>query len=460
MIMKVKYKKKKKYEIDMCNGPIFRKMMLFALPLMCSGMLQLLFNAADVVVVGQFAGHTALAAVGANSSLINLLTNLFIGLSIGSNVMVARYYGAKKQERLKEAIHTSMLLSVFSGIILTILGLVFAKWILVMMQTPEKVLDQAVLYIRLYFLGMTGTMVYNFGSAILRATGDTKRPLYYLVIAGIVNVALNLVFVVVFSMGVAGVAIATAISQCISAGLVVRCMMRETGALKLELKKLKIVKRDLIDIVKVGLPAGFQGMLFSLSNVVVQSAVNGFGDIIVAGNSAAMSIEGFVYIAMNAFYQATISFTSQNVGARRFDRILKILISGQAAVISVGLVLGNIAIMFGHPLLSVYSSDTAVIAAGMKRLGIICSIYFTCGMMDVMVGSLRGMGYSVMPMIVSLVGACGLRLIWIATVFQIPKYHLVTTVYASYPISWIITFSVHVICFAVVYRKKIKPLIN
>lgn len=460
MIMKEKYTKKKKYEIDMCNGPIFRKMMLFALPLMCSGMLQLLFNAADVVVVGQFAGHTALAAVGANSSLINLLTNLFIGLSIGSNVLVARYYGAKKQERLKEAIHTSMLLSIFSGIALTILGLVFAKGILVMMQTPENVLGQAVLYIRIYFLGMTGTMVYNFGSAILRATGDTKRPLYYLFIAGIVNVALNLVFVVAFSMGVAGVAIATAISQCISAGLVVRCMMRETGVLKLELKKLKIVKRDLIDIVKVGLPAGFQGVLFSLSNVVVQSAVNGFGDIIVAGNSASMSIEGFVYIAMNAFYQATISFTSQNVGARRFDRILKILVSGQASVIIVGLVLGNIVILFGHPLVSVYSSDTAVIAAGMKRLGIICSIYFTCGMMDVMVGALRGMGYSVMPMIVSLVGACGLRLIWIATVFRIPEYHLVTTVYASYPISWIITFSVHVICFAVVYRKKIKPLIN
>lgn len=447
--------KKKNYEMDMCSGPIFRKMLKFTFPIMCSGILQLLFNAADVVVVGQFAGHTALAAVGSNSALINLLTNLFIGLSIGTNVLIARYYGAKKQERLSQSIHTSMLLSIYSGIILTIVGTVFAKGILTLMQTPGNVLDQAVLYIRLYFLGMTGTMIYNFGSAILRATGDTKRPLYYLMIAGVVNVVLNVILVAGFSMGVAGVAIATAISQFVSAGFIIRCLLRETGALKLDIRKLKIVKQDLIDIVRVGLPAGFQGMLFSLSNVIIQSAVNGFGDIVVAGNSAAMSIEGFVYMSMNSFYQATISFTSQNVGARRFDRILKILVSGQAAVIMVGLIIGNMAVIFANPLISIYSSDPEVIAAGVNRIGIICSIYFTCGMMDVMVGALRGLGYSVMPMIVSLIGACGLRLLWIATVFQIPEFHKITTVYVSYPITWIITFTAHVICFAVIYRKTI-----
>ncbi|MDO5402589.1 MAG: MATE family efflux transporter [Eubacteriales bacterium] len=453
--MKYTEVKKKNYEMDMCSGPIFRKMLMFTFPIMCSGVLQLLFNAADVVVVGQFAGHTALAAVGANSSLINLLTNLFIGLSIGTNVLTARYYGAKKQERLSRSIHTSMLLSIYSGIILTIIGFLFAKGILVLMQTPENVLNQAVLYIRLYFLGMTGTMIYNFGSAILRATGDTKRPLYYLLAAGVINVVLNVIFVAGFSMGVAGVAIATAISQFISAGLIIRCLLKETGALKLEVKKLRIVKQDFMDIVRVGLPAGFQGMLFSLSNVIIQSAVNGFGDIVVAGNSAAMSIEGFVYISMNAFYQATISFTSQNVGAKRYDRILKILLSGQAAVIMVGFVLGNMAVLFGNPLLSIYSSDPEVIAAGVERIGIICSIYFTCGMMDVMVGALRGLGYSVMPMIVSLLGACGLRLLWIATVFQIPEFHKITTVYVSYPITWVVTFTAHVICFVVIYRKTI-----
>lgn len=442
--------------MDMCNGPVFRKMMIFTIPIMCSGMLQLLFNAADVVVVGQFAGHTALAAVGANGALINLLTNLFIGLSIGSNVLIAKYYGARKEEKLKQAVHTSMLLSIYSGIVLTIIGLIFAKGILEMMQTPENVLDQAVLYIRLYFLGMTGTMIYNFGSAILRATGDTKRPLYYLIFAGIINVILNLIFVAGFSMGVAGVAIATAISQCVSATLIVRCLMKEKGVLKLELRKLKIVKRDLLDIIRIGLPAGFQGMLFSLSNVVIQSSVNGFGDIVVAGNSAAVSIEGFVYIAMNAFHQATISFTSQNVGAKKYNRILKILFSGQVGVIIVGFLLGSLAVVFSRPLISIYSSDSAVIAVGIRRISIICGIYFTCGMMDVMVGSLRGLGYSIVPMIVSLLGACGLRLIWIATVFQIPRFHTIDTVYASYPISWIITFTAHLICFIFIYRKERK----
>ena len=317
----------------MCSGSIFKKMLMFALPLMCSSILQLLFNAADIVVVGRFAGDNALAAVGSNTALINLLTNLFVGLSIGSNVLTARYYGAKQEKDLKETVHTSMMLSIYSGILLTVIGVVAARQILTWMQAPEEVIGLAELYLRIYFVGMTATMIYNFGSAILRAIGDTKRPLYYLLAAGVVNVVLNLFFVIVCRLGVAGVAIATVISQTISAFLVVRCLMKEQGAIRLELKELRIEKDKLMRILQIGLPAGFQGIVFSLSNVVIQSAINSFGAIAVAGNSAAANIEGFVYMAMNAFYQATISFTSQNFGAKKKDRINKILFAGQVYVV-------------------------------------------------------------------------------------------------------------------------------
>lgn len=437
----------KKYQMDMCSGSIFRKMLIFALPLMCSSILQLLFNAADIVVVGRFAGDNALAAVGSTSSLINLLTNLFVGLSIGTNVLTAQYFGAKKDQDLKETVHTSMLLSVYSGIILTIIGIVVAVKILEWMQAPKEVLDLAALYLRIYFVGMTSTMVYNFGSAILRAVGDTKRPLYYLLSAGIVNVVLNLIFVIVFKMGVAGVAIATVISQTISAVLVVRCLMKETSGIQLVLTELKIHKDKFTRIVRIGLPAGFQGMVFSLSNVVIQSAINSFGAIVVAGNSAASNIEGFVYMAMNAFYQSAISFTSQNYGAKQLKRINRILISGELYVIATGLLLGNLAVFFGETLLGIYSTTPEVIEAGMVRLKLIGTTYALCGIMDVLVGVLRGIGYSVMPMIVSLIGACGLRLVWIATVFQIPQFHTPKVIYTSYPITWTITFSVHFICF-------------
>lgn len=437
----------KKYQMDMCGGSIFRKMLLFALPLMCSSILQLLFNAADIVVVGRFAGDNALAAVGSTSSLINLLTNLFVGLSIGTNVLTAQYFGAKKEQDLKETVHTSMLLSVYSGIILTIIGIVAAAKILEWMQAPKEVLDLAALYLRIYFVGMTSTMVYNFGSAILRAVGDTKRPLYYLLSAGIVNVVLNLIFVIVFEMGVAGVAAATVISQTISAALVVRCLMKETSGIQLVLAELKIHRDKFTRIVKIGLPAGFQGMVFSLSNVVIQSAINSFGAVVVAGNSAASNIEGFVYMAMNAFYQSAISFTSQNFGAKQLKRINKILLAGELYVIATGLLLGNLAVFFGENLLGIYSTTPEVIEAGMVRLKLIGTTYALCGIMDVLVGVLRGIGYSVMPMVVSLVGACGLRLLWIATVFQIPQYHTPKVIYTSYPITWTITFSVHFICF-------------
>ncbi len=448
--------KTKKYEIDMCSGSVFRKMLLFAIPLMCSGVLQLLFNAADIIVVGRFAGDNSLAAVGANSSLINLLTNIFIGLSVGTNVLVAQYYGAKKEKDLRITVHTSMLLSVISGLILTVIGIAFAEKILVLMQTPEEIIGLAALYLRVYFIGMTSTMIYNFGSAILRAIGDTKRPLYYLLFSGVINVILNLIFVVFCHMDVAGVALATAISQTISAALVVRCLIREEGAIHLDLKALAIDKDKFLRIVQIGLPAGFQGMVFSLSNVVIQSAVNGFGNIVVAGNSAGLNIEGFVYIAMNAFYQATISFTSQNYGARNMQRIRKIALAGELYVLVTGAVLGNLMVMFGEELLGIYSTSAEVIEAGMLRLEIIGVTYALCGMMDVLVGALRGIGKSIMPMIVSLVGACGLRLLWIATVFQIPEYHTTRTIYISYPITWTITFSVHAICLIYTWVKLCK----
>lgn len=447
----------KKYEIDMCSGSVFGKMLLFALPLMCSSILQLLFNAADIVVVGRFAGDNALAAVGSNTALINLLTNLFVGLSVGSNVLTAQYYGAKKDSDLKETVHTSMLLSICSGVLLTVVGLAGARGLLELMQAPPEVLELAVLYLRIYFLGMTSMMVYNFGSAILRAVGDTKRPLYYLLAAGIVNVVLNLFFVIACHMGVAGVGVATVISQTISALLVVRCLVREQGGIHLELKELAISKEKLGKIMQIGLPAGFQGTVFSLSNVVIQSAVNSFGNIAVAGNSAAANIEGFVYMAMNAFYQATISFTSQNFGARQYRRIYKILFAGELCVVITGLLLGNLAVLFGDVLLGIYSPSAEVIAAGMVRMKFICTVYALCGIMDVLVGALRGIGYSIIPMIVSLIGACGLRLLWIATVFQIPEYHSLSTVYISYPITWTITLIVHAVTFALAARKVLKP---
>ena len=453
-------KKEKRFEMDMCSGPIMKKMLMFAIPLVCSSILQLLFNAADVVVVGRFAGDNSLAAVGSNTSLINLLTNLFIGLSVGVNVLTGLCYGAKKEKDLTETVHTAMLLRLFSGIFLMAVGICFSHIILVWMQAPEEVIGLAILYLRIYFIGMPAVMVYNFGSAILRAVGDTRRPLFYLTGAGIINVILNLIFVILCRMDVAGVALATVISESVSAGLIIRCLMKEESGIRLIPSKLHIYKDKLIKILKIGLPAGFQGIVFSLSNVLIQSSVNIFGATIVAGNSAAANIEGFVYVSMNAFHQATISFTSQNVGAGKYERINKILFSGQICVIMVGLVLGNACVIFGNSLLGIYSSSPEVISAGLSRLRVIATTYALCGMMDVMVGSLRGIGYSVMPMIVSTIGACGLRILWLATVFQIPAYHQIQVVYYSYPVTWIVTFLAHVVCFMWARKrveKRIRP---
>ncbi len=443
---------KKSYEMDMCNGPIFGKLLVFALPLMLSGILQLLFNAADIVVVGKFSGSHALAAVGSTGALINLFVNVFIGFSIGTNVLVAQYFGARDEKNVHETVHTSILLGIVGGFILIVAGMVFAKPMLEWMDTPEDVLSHAVLYMRIYFIGMPAMLVYNFGAAILRAIGDTRRPLYYLLSAGVINVILNLFFVIVLDMGVAGVATATVISQIVSAILIVRCLMHSDGIYRLDLHELKIYKRKMVRIAKIGLPAGVQGAVFSLSNVLIQSSVNSFGSIAMAGNTAAGNIEGFVYTSMNAVYQTALSFTSQNVGGERQDRIPKIVFQCLAIVTVVGAVLGNLAYQCGPFLLNIYSSDPEVIQYGMSRMQIICQWYFLCGIMDVAVGILRGMGYSVMPMLVSLAGACGLRVLWIFTVFV--WKHSLFVLYLSYPITWTITLAVHFICFFVIWKRK------
>lgn len=450
--------------MDMCSGPILRKMIVFTLPIMFSGLFQLLFNATDIIVVGKFAGDNALAAVGSNTALINLMTNLFIGLSIGANVAAARYCGAKNITELKKTVHTAMLLSVISGLLLMVVGLCFAEQMLRLMQTPESIIGMASDYLRIYFCGMPFMMIYNFGNALLRAAGDTRRPLIYLIIAGFVNVGLDLIFVILLNMSAAGVGLATALSECVSAALIIRCLMkeREDTGLRLNLRKLRIHKDKLFLIMKIGLPAGFQGTVFSLSNVVIQSSINLFGEAVIAGNSAAASIEGFVYMAMNSCYQSTLSFTSQNLGAGKYERINKILLSGLLCVVTVWAVLGlGICMTVGRPLLSIYTSGEASINAGLRRMMYVCGTYFLCGIMDVMVGSLRGMGYSITPMIVSLLGACGLRLVWLGTVFQIEQFHTPDTVYLSYPVSWVITVAAHVICFFICrhrLQKKMKKL--
>ncbi len=451
--------KTKSYEIDMCNGDLFPKILAFSIPLMLSSILQLLFNAADMVVVGRFAGSTALAAVGANASLINLLTNLFIGFSVGANVMVAQSYGAKKQREMSETVHSAIVLSLICGCVLLALGIVAAPEILILMGTPEDVLGQAVLYIRIYFSGMPVILLYNFGSSILRAVGDTRRPLYYLLAAGVINIILNLLFVIGFGIGVAGVALATVISQCVSAALIVRCMMHMEGGCRLEIKKLGMKRDQVIQIIRIGLPAGLQGTVFSLSNVLIQSSVNAFGSVAMAGNTAASNIEGFIYMAMNAYHQTALSFCSQNLGAGNYKRIRKVLLECLAMVTFVGLTMGWAAYLFGNQLLGIYSSDPKVIEIGLLRLSVICTTYCLCGIMDVLVGGLRGIGSAVLPMVVSLLGACGFRILWIFTIFQ--WEHSLWMLYLSYPVSWLLTAVVHAGCFVfLIGRRNSNSVLN
>lgn len=442
---------KRSYEMDMCNGPLLGKILSYAIPLMLSGILQLLFNAADVIVVGRFAGHESLAAVGSTTALINLLINVFIGLSVGANVLVAQYFGAGKDQDVKDTVHTAVTISLICGVALVVIGAAASKPLLVLMGTPDDVLDKSALYMRIYFVGMPVIMLYNFGAAILRAIGDTERPLLFLILAGVVNVLLNLMFVIVFHMGVAGVALATALSQCISAVLVCRCLMKSSGSYRLELSELGINRRTLKRIARIGLPAGFQGAVFSISNVLVQSSLNSFGSVAMAGSTAAGNLEGFVYNAMNAVYQTNLSFTSQNIGGGKFSRINRILLLCLGVVTAIGLIMGGGFVLMGTRLLGIYSSDPEVIQCGLKRLMMICGPYFICGWMDVLVGSLRGLGYAVMPMLVSLTGACGLRVVWIMTVFQ--WHHSLETLYLAYPVTWFVTAMAHLCCFLIIRKR-------
>ncbi len=452
----MKVKDKKSFEIDMCTGPLLGKILLFTLPLILSGILQLLFNAADVIVVGRFAGNEALAAVGSTSALTNLLVNLFIGLSVGVNVLVARYYGGKQEKEVSSTVHTAVIISVAGGFLLAFIGFVAARPLLMLMDTPDDVINHSVLYMRIYFLGMPVMLLYNFGSAVLRAIGDTRRPLYYLMIAGVINVCLNLWFVIGFHMGVTGVALATVISQCVSAGLIARCLMKSEGSFKLSLNQLKMDWDKFGKIARIGLPAGIQGSLFSISNVLIQSSVNSFGAIAMAGNTAGSNVEGFVYTSMNAVHQTAVSFTGQNLGGKKFDRINKILIECLIIVTLIGLIMGNGAVLFGKQILGFYSADAEVIAYGLQRMRVICTFYCLCGIMDVLVGSIRGLGYAVMPMIVSLMGACVFRIFWIYTVFAWSR--TLNTLYISYPVSWALTAFAHTVCFIIVRKIVEKKL--
>ncbi|MCR5764648.1 MAG: MATE family efflux transporter [Treponema sp.] len=444
----------KSIQINMTEGPIFSKLLKFSIPLIFSSLLQLLFNAADIVVVGRFAGDNALAAVGSTGSLINLLVNLFQGLSIGTNVVAAHYFGANRKSELKETVHTAMLLSIYSGIIMTAVGVTFAVPILKLMQAPHEVLTLASVYLKIYFGGITATMIYNFGSALLRAVGDTQRPLYILFLAGIINVILNLIFVIIFHLDVAGVAWATVISQTISAILVVIILLKENEEYSLEIKNIKINMHIFTKIVKVGIPAGFQGIMFSFSNVIIQSFVNSFGSVLIAGNSAACNLEGFIYTSMNGFSQGALTFCSQNMGARKIDRIKKIVWISQLSIIVLGATMSGLFLLFGHQLLGIYTKSPEVIEAGLLRCKVIFTTYYLCGIMDSMANSIRGMGHSLMPVIVTIFGACIFRLIWLFTFFQIPAFHTPLVIFLSYPLSWTITYIAHLICYKKILKKS------
>ena len=443
------------HEIDMTNGPLLSKVIQFAIPLALSSMLQLLFNAADVIVVGKFAGSTALAAVGSTGALVNLLVNVFMGVSIGANVMVARARGAGDYKAVHETVHCAMLISVILGAIVAVLGFCVSGFALTLMGSPADVKPLATLYLKIYFLGMPANLVYNFGAAILRAIGDTKRPLYILTAAGVANVLLNLVLVIVFHMSVAGVAIATVFSQVISAVLVVLCLLHADGAYKLYPNDLRIHKDKLIGMIRIGLPAGIQGSLFSISNVIIQSTVNSFGSIVVAGNAAAANLEGFVYVCMNSLYQSAITFTSQNLGAGKFDRIRHTFRLCTLMVMVVGAILG-IGLYLGGPwLLKIYASGTPeeieqIIHFGMTRLSYVSFTYMLCGMMDVSCGALRGLGKGMVPMAVSLLGACAFRILWVYTVFAVQP--TLPCLYISYPVSWVITWAAHTVCYLLIRR--------
>ena len=454
--------KKEKKAVDLCTRPLFKKTVLFALPLILTSVLQLLYNAADIVVLGQWASpdaevrEAAVGAVGSTGALINLITNLFIGLSVGALAVVARFVGARDNEKISKSVHTSVLVSVIGGFIVGVFGFFMSALMLEWMATPEDILPLSSLYLKIYFCGMPFNLLYNFGASILRACGDTKRPLIILALAGIANVGLNIITVAALKMSVAGVGIATTAAQAVSAAGVVIVLMRRRDAARLVLKKLRIHKAAFVDIVKIGLPAGVQGTIFSLSNVVIQSSINGFGKTAVAGNATAANIEGFIYVAMNSVAQACLTVAGQNYGAAKPKNIDLTLIQCLLLVTGVGLVLGIGAYLGGGFLLGLYGTEGAALEYGLGRMKVICVLYFMCGIMDTLVGALRGIGSSFIPMIVSIFGVVGVRILWIFTIFK--KYHTLTMLYVSYPVSWLFTLAVHFVCYMVLRKRKFAKL--
>lgn len=447
-----------KHEIDLTKGKMFLKIIKFVIPLIFSGILQNLFNTADTVVVGRFAGDNSLAAVGSTSSLTHLIINLFIGLSLGATIVVSRHFGAKNEKRMHNASHTAIAISLISGVFLAIAGFFISEPLLKLMGSPKEVLSLSVLYMKVYFAGMPFVMLYNFASGIMRSYGDTKRPLYYLTLAGVINVALNLIFVIVFHLNVLGVALATVISQVVSALLTLYSLTRVQNGCRIDFRKIKIHKQELIMIVKAGIPAGIQSCLFSISNVLIQSSVNSFGKNAIAAQSAAASVENFVYVAMNAFGNACVTACSQNIGAKKPGRIFKSWTICLSSVIAVWIVMGAAVLGFSHQLLSLFTKSEPVIELGTMRLGIIVSSYFIAGIMEVSVGALRGMGYSFVPMLISLFGVCAFRIAWIMTVFS--HYRSLQCLYFSYPTSWAITALIQTILFVILVNKMKKKMNN
>ena len=446
-----------KKEVNMTEGPLFGKIIMFALPLLLSGILQLLYNAADIVVVGRFAqnGQTALAAVGSTGALTNLIVNLFIGLSVGTSVAVSHALGARNDDDVHKLVHTSILTSLIGGVIVLLIGFTLARPLLLMMDTPETVIDYSVLYMRIIFLGMPAQMLYNYGAAILRAKGDTKRPLYILALTGLVNVALNLILVIGFHLDVAGVAIATITAQYLSALLSTYFLIRDTGSCHLDLRRLHIDRRSFVRLLRIGIPAGIQGMAFSISNVLIQSSINSFGEIAMAGNTAGGNLDGFIYIALNSLYHAALTFTGQNVGAKKWKRLNRVLLNCSVIVLSIGLVMGFGIYFLGEQLLAIYAPDEPdVIMWGMIRLKYLATTYFLCGLMEVACGMLRGIGQSFVSMVISLTGTCAMRVLWIYTVFAFS--HTMETLYLSYPVTWLITFTVDIICYVILKNRLIR----
>lgn len=444
--------KTSKYEIDMCNGSILDKLVSFSIPLMLSGILQLLFNAVDIIVVGQFTGNEALAAVGSTTALINVFVNLFIGISLGASVLAARFYATGQEKEMSETVHTSITLALISGIAMGIIGVIAAKGALELMDTPNNVLNLSTLYMRIYFMGMPFFMLYNYGAAILRAVGDTKRPLLFLIISGATNVVLNLLLVIQFHLGVAGVAIATVISQCISCILVLRCLYLSDGSYQLRFNKLGMKTRYVKQIFQIGIPAGIQSTIINFSNVLLQSSVNSFGSVAMAGYTAANNILGFLYVSVNSITQACMSFTSQNYGVRKFKRMDKVLLECLGLTVIVALVLGGGSYLFGAELMHIYTKSTKVIECGVDIMLYTTVTYFLCGIMDLLPGALRGMGYSTVPMILSVIGTVGTRIVWIYVIF--PCHRSLDFLFISYPVSWLLTIVMQVICFYFV-RKKV-----